>query len=91
MRDNTSHAFCLSVYGCVQGIVRQAVDTRFRDYAISVREAAVDLVGRHVLFRPEFLEQYYPMLADRILVQMGNTHTQTNENRCFIFSLICAL
>lgn len=47
--------------------VEQAVKGRFWDNAISVRSAAVDLVGKYVLERPEFASQYYPMIAERIL------------------------
>lgn len=48
--------------------MEQAVKGRFWDNAISVRSAAVDLVGKYVLERPEFTSQYYPMIAERILV-----------------------
>ena len=37
------------------------------DQAASVREAAVDLVGRFVLDKPQLTLQYYPMLSERIL------------------------
>ena len=35
--------------------------------ATSVREAAVDLIGRFILTRPEVANQYYKMLTERIL------------------------
>lgn len=38
------------------------------DNSTSVREAAVELLGRFVLSRPELIEQYYDMLIERILV-----------------------
>ncbi|XP_050460754.1 nipped-B-like protein B [Cataglyphis hispanica] len=39
----------------------------FLDYSTSVREAAVDLVGKFVLSRPELIDKYYDMLSTRIL------------------------
>jgi len=38
------------------------------DTAISVREAAVDLVGRFLVVQRDLTAQYYGMLSDRILV-----------------------
>ncbi len=46
----------------------QAVKGRFWDNSISVRGGAIDLVGKYVIHRPEFVSQYYPMIAERILV-----------------------
>ena len=40
----------------------------FLDHSTSVREAAVDLVGKFVLSRPEVLNTYYDMISARILV-----------------------
>lgn len=40
----------------------------FLDHSTAVREAAVDLVGKFVLSRPEVLNTYYDMIAARILV-----------------------
>lgn len=39
----------------------------FLDHSTSVREAAVDLVGKFVLSRPELIDKYYDMLSARIL------------------------
>lgn len=39
----------------------------FLDHSTSVREAAVDLVGKFVLSRPELIDKYYDMLLARIL------------------------
>ena len=39
----------------------------FLDQSTSVREAAVDLVGKFVLSRPELIDKYYDMLSARIL------------------------
>ncbi|XP_034948394.1 nipped-B-like protein A [Chelonus insularis] len=43
------------------------VNHSFLDYSTSVREAAVDLVGKFVLSRPELIDKYYDMLLARIL------------------------
>lgn len=43
------------------------VSQKFLDASISVREAAVDLVGKYVLSSPELIDQYYDMLSKRIL------------------------
>ena len=43
-----------------------AVQERFMDEAISVREAAVDLVGRFILHRESFAETYYKIISDRL-------------------------
>ncbi|KAL6062556.1 Nipped-B-like protein A (Fragment), variant 2 [Balamuthia mandrillaris] len=47
--------------------VKQAVTGRFWDQAVSVRGAAVDLVGQYILYRPEFASAYSPMIQERIL------------------------
>lgn len=47
--------------------MQRAVQCRFMDQSTLVREAAVDLVGRFVLSRPELTSQYYEMLNERIL------------------------
>lgn len=39
----------------------------FHDHSTSVREAAVDLIGKFVLSRPELIDKYYDMLLARIL------------------------
>lgn len=43
------------------------VSQKLLDIAISVREAAVDLVGKYVLSSPDLIDQYYEMLSKRIL------------------------
>ena len=48
--------------------MQRAVQCRFMDQSTLVREAAVDLLGRSVLSRPELTSQYYDMLSERILV-----------------------
>ncbi|KAL3316739.1 hypothetical protein Ciccas_004608 [Cichlidogyrus casuarinus] len=47
--------------------IQSAVHSRLLDSSTSVREAAVDLLGRFLLCRPELTNRYYPMLAERIL------------------------
>lgn len=43
------------------------VSHSFLDHSTSVREAAVDLVGKFILSRPELIPKYYDMLSARIL------------------------
>lgn len=48
-------------------ILHMGVGQKLLDPSISVREAAVDLVGKYVLSSPDLIDQYYDMLAERIL------------------------
>lgn len=50
--------------------MRNGVNYSFLDHSTSVREAAVDLVGKFVLSRPELIDKYYDMLSARILVRI---------------------
>jgi cohesin loading factor subunit SCC2 len=50
--------------------VQSAVQKSFLDTSISVREATVDLVGKYVLERPEFLQQYFKMISERLYVSL---------------------
>ncbi|KAI5730483.1 hypothetical protein M8J76_014203 [Diaphorina citri] len=43
------------------------VSVSFLDHSTSVREAAVDLVGKYILNKPELIDKYYNMLSARIL------------------------
>ncbi|XP_037339727.2 nipped-B-like protein isoform X1 [Pungitius pungitius] len=47
--------------------MQRGVHCRLMDNSTSVREAAVELLGRFVLSRPQLIEQYYDMLIERIL------------------------
>ena len=60
---------------------------RFHDSAISVREASIDLVGRFLLIQPDLTAQYYPMLAERILV----SHSQFCLVTVFTFRFASSL
>ena len=53
----------------MQKDMQLAVHTRFIDSSTSVREAAIELVGKFILIRPELTAQYYDMLSERILVR----------------------
>lgn len=50
--------------------MQRAVEFRFHDASTLAREAAVDLIGRFVLSRPELTLQYYDMITERILVSV---------------------
>ncbi|GBM90286.1 Nipped-B-like protein [Araneus ventricosus] len=47
--------------------MQKGVHGRLLDHSTSVREAAVDLLGKFILIRPELISQYYEMLTERIL------------------------
>ncbi|XP_073477419.1 nipped-B-like protein isoform X3 [Aquarana catesbeiana] len=47
--------------------MQRGVHGRLMDNSTSVREAAVELLGKFVLCRPQLAEQYYEMLVERIL------------------------
>ncbi|XP_071913172.1 sister chromatid cohesion protein SCC2-like isoform X1 [Coffea arabica] len=47
-------------------LVQTAVEGRFCDSAISVREAALELVGRHIASHPDVGLQYFEKVAERI-------------------------
>ncbi len=49
--------------------MQRAVEIRFRDTSTLVREAAVDVIGRFVLCKPELTLQYYDMICERIRVR----------------------
>ncbi|KAK9118958.1 hypothetical protein Scep_017051 [Stephania cephalantha] len=46
--------------------VQSAVEGRFCDSAISVREAALELVGRHIASHPDVGLQYFEKVAERV-------------------------
>lgn len=52
--------------------MQKGVHARFVDMSTSVREAAVELIGRFVLNKPELIHQYYDMIIERILVRILN-------------------
>lgn len=57
--------------------MQRGVHGRLMDNSTSVREAAVELLGRFVLSRPQLTEQYYDMLIERILVCFPLMHNNT--------------
>ena len=59
----------------------------FLDSSPSVREAAVDLVGKFVLSRPELIEKYYSMLSARILDTGVNVRKRVIKVKLFLLSL----
>ena len=56
----------------LQDDMQKGVHARFVDMSTSVREAAVELIGRFVLNKPELIHQYYDMIIERILVRILN-------------------
>ena len=65
--------------------MQRAVQCRFMDQSTLVREAAVDLLGRSVLSRPELTAQYYDMLSERILVS-SKSGIISHSLSCSLFS-----
>lgn len=61
--------FCAdTLLSILQSDMQRGVHGRLMDNSTSVREAAVELLGKFVLSRPQLTEQYYDMLIERILV-----------------------
>jgi cohesin loading factor subunit SCC2 len=52
----------------LQDNVRQAVEKRLLDSSPAVRDAALEMLGRYVVYRPELAKQYLPKIAERINV-----------------------
>lgn len=65
--------------------IERGVHGRLLDQSTAVREAAVELIGKFVLIRPELTDQYYDMLAERIL----DTGTSVRKRVIKIFKDIC--
>ena len=64
-----------------QELIAKSIQRRMQDMATSVREAAVDLIGKFILTRPEVAEQYYKMLTERILdTGLDSNHIKRTEN-----------
>lgn len=53
-----------------QNDIWHGVQVSLLDASTSVREAAVDLIGRFILLKPELVSRYYKMLSARILVSL---------------------
>jgi cohesin loading factor subunit SCC2 len=52
----------------VQTNVRKAIEEHLLDNSAAVRDAAVELIGKHLLQSPEVAGDYYEKIVDRILV-----------------------
>ena len=60
--------------------MQKGVHSKFVDMSTSVREAAVELIGRFVLNKPELILQYYDMIIERILVSCSHDIPCTRYN-----------
>lgn len=49
--------------------VRKAIEDHLLDNSSAVRDAAVELIGKYVVQRPELAGDYYERIADRIVVR----------------------
>ncbi|VDN17750.1 unnamed protein product, partial [Gongylonema pulchrum] len=47
--------------------VRQAVQARMLDPNAAVREATIELIGKYLIAKPDYVPQYYPILIQRIM------------------------
>lgn len=47
-------------------VVQRAVEAQLVDESISVREAALDLIGQYILQRPEVALKYYELVLERV-------------------------
>ena len=64
--------------------MQKGVHSKFVDMSTSVREAAVELIGRFVLNKPELILQYYDMIIERILVSCSHyIHVLAGLSLCF--------
>ncbi|KAJ2784479.1 Sister chromatid cohesion protein 2 [Coemansia javaensis] len=50
-----------------QPSVKQAINHRLRDSSPLVREAAIDLIGKHIAHNPELTGEYYGFISVRVL------------------------
>ncbi|CAG2059217.1 unnamed protein product [Timema podura] len=65
--------------------MQNSVKNSFFDQSSSVREAAVDLVGKFILCQPDLINMYYEMIAPRIL----DTSVSVRKRVIRIFKEIC--
>ncbi|RUS79411.1 hypothetical protein EGW08_012824, partial [Elysia chlorotica] len=65
--------------------MQKGVHGRFLDQSTSVREAAIELVGKFILIQPDLIPKYYDMLSDRIL----DTGISVRKRVIKIFKDIC--
>lgn len=49
--------------------VHRSIENRILDQASSVRDAAIELVGKYVVARPDVAVKYLPVIAERISVR----------------------
>ncbi|KAJ2391612.1 Sister chromatid cohesion protein 2 [Coemansia sp. RSA 2611] len=50
-----------------QANVKYAINHRLQDSSPQVREAAIDLIGKHIAHNPELTDQYYEFISVRVL------------------------
>lgn len=81
--------------------VRVAIEDRLNDSSPSVRDAAVDLIGKYVVQRSELAVQYFPYLSARVtdtglavrkrVVKMLRDMFSTTDNRKLGIDICCKL
>ena len=68
-------------------MIRDAISKRFKDNAISVREAVVTLVGVYVLQTPDLAKLFHDVLVERLSDNGISVVSQAFESLSFIFPL----
>lgn len=62
--------------------VREAVEKRLMDSSSAVRDAALEMLGRYVVYRPELAKEYLVKIGDRINVRKGFSVGFTDAEQC---------
>ena len=62
--------------------VRKAIEDHLLDNSSAVRDAAVELIGKYVVQRPELAGDYYERIADRIVVRFSEREDCSILNLC---------
>jgi len=55
----------------LQDDVREAVEKRLMDSSPAVRDAALEMLGRYVVYRPELAKEYLSKIEERINVSQS--------------------
>lgn len=55
----------------LQDDVREAVEKRLMDSSPAVRDAALEMLGRYVVYRPELAQEYLSKIEERINVRLN--------------------
>lgn len=62
--------------------VREAVEKRLMDSSAAVRDAALEMLGRYVVYRPELAQEYLTKIEERVNVRTFAYIIMTRANPC---------